>query len=166
MHGGTIEGDSPGLGAGSTFTVQLPVMAALTSQRDDDARAAPAPHASHRILLVDDNVDFAASLAMLLQGMGHNVRVAHEATAALAAAAQFRPEFAFIDIGLPVVNGYELARQLRAEPACAATILIAISGWSQEQDRRQAEEAGFALHLVKPVEFARIRSVLETLVAS
>ncbi len=166
MHGGTIEADSAGLGRGSTFTVHLPVMAALTSQRHEDARAAPPAPASHRILLVDDNVDFAASLALLLQGMGHDVRVAHDATAALTAAAQFRPEFAFVDIGLPVVNGYELARQLRAEPACATTVLIAISGWGQEQDRRQAEEAGFALHLVKPVEFARIRSVLETLVAS
>jgi signal transduction histidine kinase len=166
MHGGTIEAHSPGLGLGSTFTVQLPVMAALTSQRHDEVRLAPPAHASHRILLVDDNVDFAASLALLLQGMGHAVRVAHDAPAALSAAAEFRPEFAFIDIGLPLVNGYELARQLRAQPTSAATVLIAISGWGQEQDRRLAEEAGFALHLVKPVELARIKSALETLVGA
>lgn len=166
LHGGTIEAQSPGLGRGSAFTVQLPVMAALTSRRGD----APVARTSgsgrrHRILLVDDNVDFAASLALLLQGMGHDVQVAHDATTALSTAAEFSPEFAFLDIGLPLINGYELARRLKTSPACAETVLIAISGWGQEQDRLQAEQAGFALHLVKPVEFNRIQSVLDSLVS-
>ena len=89
----------------------------------------------------------------------------HDTAEALAAAADFEPEFAFLDIGLPVVSGYELARQLGSLPESAATVLVAVSGWGQEQDRLKAEEAGFALHLVKPVEFKRIQSVLESLVA-
>jgi CheY-like chemotaxis protein/two-component sensor histidine kinase len=164
LHGGTIEAASAGLGRGSVFTVELPVMAALAAQRDQRATAElPRRTRRHRVLLVDDNVDFAASLAMLLQSMGHDVRTTHDATAALATAAEFAPEFAFVDIGLPLINGYELARRLKAQPSSAKTVLIAISGWGQEQDRRQAEEAGFALHLVKPVEFTRIQAALETL---
>ncbi|HLF09925.1 MAG TPA: ATP-binding protein [Gammaproteobacteria bacterium] len=166
LHGGSIDVHSPGPSKGSAFTVTLPLMAALTSQRTDaPIESEPSERRRHRILLVDDNVDFAASLALLLQGMGHEIRVAHDATAALATAAEFRPEFAFLDIGLPVVNGYELARRLRSLSASAETVLIAVSGWGQEQDRSKAEHAGFRLHLVKPVEFTRIQAVLESLAA-
>jgi signal transduction histidine kinase/ActR/RegA family two-component response regulator len=164
LHGGTIEAQSPGLGSGSTFIVTLPVMAALTAQRAAASDAPAAARARQRILLVDDNVDFAESLELLLRGMGHEVHVEHEAEGALAAAAEFRPDFAFLDIGLPVVNGYELARRLRAQPSSKNTVLIAVSGWGQEQDRRQAEQAGFALHLVKPVELKSIQSALEVLI--
>jgi signal transduction histidine kinase/CheY-like chemotaxis protein len=163
LHSGTIEAESPGLGLGSRFIVTLPVMAALTAQRPASADLPAGQRERHRILLVDDNVDFAESLELLLSGMGHEVRVAHEAEGALVTAAQFRPDFAFLDIGLPLVNGYELARRMRAQPESAATILIAVSGWGQEQDRRQAEEAGFALHLVKPVELKSIETALESL---
>jgi CheY-like chemotaxis protein len=163
LHSGTIEAESPGLGLGSRFIVTLPVMAALTAQRPAAADLPAGQRERHRILLVDDNVDFAESLELLLSGMGHEVRVAHEAEGALVTAAQFRPDFAFLDIGLPLVNGYELARRMRAQPESAATILIAVSGWGQEQDRRQAEEAGFALHLVKPVELRSIETALESL---
>jgi len=165
LHGGTIKADSAGLGRGSTFTVELPVMAALTAQRPDAVfDQEPQARPSHRILLVDDNVDFAASLALLLQGLGHEVRVTHDATAALAAAKEFRPEFAFLDIGLPLVNGYELARRMKLQAETADVVLIAISGWGQDQDRQLAEDAGFSLHLVKPVELQRIQSVLDVLV--
>jgi two-component system, sensor histidine kinase len=162
LHGGTITGESAGLGLGSVFTVVLPVMAALTSERA--ATAARATPGRHRILLVDDNVDFAASLALLLQNLGHTVRVAHDAAAALAAARELKPEFAFLDLGLPQVSGYDLARALRAQPESAATVLVALSGWGQARDRQRSQEAGFALHLVKPVELQNIQTVLASLV--
>jgi signal transduction histidine kinase len=163
LHGGTIDAHSPGVGSGSTFTVTLPVMAALTAQRNVFGVKMPTTRVSHRILLVDDNVDFATSLAILMKGMGHKVRVAHDAYEALIAAADFRPEFAFLDLGLPVVTGYELARRLKARPETAETVLIAVSGWGQEKDRQLAEEAGFALHLVKPVASERIQSAIDSL---
>jgi signal transduction histidine kinase/ActR/RegA family two-component response regulator len=163
LHGGTIHAHSPGLGSGSTFTVTLPVMAALTAQRSVADVKAQTTRDLHRILLVDDNVDFVTSLAILMKRMGHEVRVAHDADQALIAAADFRPQFAFLDVGLPVVNGYELAKRLKARPETADTVLIAVSGWGQEKDRQQAEEAGFALHLVKPVASERIQSAIDSL---
>jgi CheY-like chemotaxis protein len=114
-------------------------------------------------MLVDDNVDFATSLALLLQTLGHEVRVAHDASEALAIAVKFAPEFAFLDLGLPRVSGYELARQLRANPATERIVLIALSGWGQQQDRDRSREAGFALHLVKPIELQGVEAALRTL---
>jgi CheY-like chemotaxis protein len=163
LHGGSIHAHSPGIGGGSTFTVTLPVMAALTAQRNVADIKAQTTRNSHRILLVDDNVDFVASLAILMKHMGHEVRVAHDADQALVAVADFRPEFAFLDIGLPGVDGYELARRLKSRPETAQTVLIAVSGWGQDKDREQAEQAGFALHLVKPVASERIQSAIEAL---
>ncbi len=166
LHGGSIEAASPGAGEGSTFTVRLPVKAALTSEH---AKPAAPPTTvpgggCTRILLVDDNVDFATSLSFLLQEMGHEVCVAHDATDALEKAGEFRPDFAFLDIGLPVVDGYELARRLRALLRSDIP-LVAISGWGQEEDRRRAREAGFAWYLVKPVGLESIRSALNSLAA-
>lgn len=160
LHDGTIDAESPGRGEGSTFSVRLPTAHAPARiseparvQQDRDTPCA-------RILLVDDNEDFANSLSVLLKKLGHQVRVAHDAPEALAVAAEFRPDFGFLDIGLPTMNGYELARQLRQQPG-NAPVLIAISGWGQKEDRRRAKEAGFARYLVKPVELASIRLVLE-----
>jgi signal transduction histidine kinase/CheY-like chemotaxis protein len=166
LHGGTILAESGGAGAGSVFTVQLPVKAALTAEQPPvaPAVAAPASVPGSRILLVDDNVDFALSLSFLLQEMGHEVCVAHDATEALDRATDFGPDFAFLDIGLPIVDGYELARRLRT--LLHANIpLVAISGWGQEEDRRKAKEAGFAWYLVKPVGLDSIRSALASLAA-
>lgn len=166
LHGGSIEAASPGPGKGSTFTVRLPVKAALTSEHE--RRRAPAtpavPGSCARILLVDDNVDFATSLSFLLKEMGHEVCVAHNADEALDKAGEFQPDFAFLDIGLPVVDGYELARRLRALLPSGIP-LVAISGWGQEEDRRRAREAGFAWYLVKPVGLESIRSALNSLAA-
>jgi len=164
LHDGSIVAESPGLGRGSLFTVTLPVMAALASDRSE-APAAPPPSKQEpcRILLVDDNVDFAMSLALLLETLGHDVSVAHDASEALAIASERAPEFAFLDLGLPRVSGYELARKLRANPATARTVLIALSGWGQPQDRERSKEAGFALHLVKPIELQGIEAALRTL---
>jgi two-component system, sensor histidine kinase len=118
---------------------------------------------THRILLVDDNVDFAISLALLLESQGHEVRVAHDAEGALTAARELKPEIAFLDLGLPKVSGYDLARRLREQAETADAVLVALSGWGQASDRARSREAGFALHLVKPVDFRNIEAVLSTL---
>ena len=118
---------------------------------------------THRILLVDDNVDFAISLALLLENQGHEVRVAHDAEGALIAARELKPEIAFLDLGLPKVSGYDLARGLREQAETADAVLIALSGWGQASDRARSREAGFVLHLVKPVDFGSIEAVLSTL---
>ncbi len=167
LHGGSIAAASPGIGEGSTFTVRLPVKAALTSEHGKSNLSAQPPAASGacaRILLVDDNVDFATSLSFLLREMGHEVCIAHDAGEALERAGEFKPDCAFLDIGLPVVDGYELARRLRALLRSDIP-LVAISGWGQEEDRRRARQAGFAWYLVKPVGLASIRSALDSLVA-
>lgn len=165
LHGGSVKASSPGAGGGSRFTVSLPALEPAPEAERAPLEAlectAAARAKAHRILLVDDNVDFATSLQLLLEGLGHEVRVAHDASEALAAAREFAPEFAFLDIGLPRISGYELAEQLRA--LSSAMVLVALSGWGQEQDRRRAEAAGFAMHLVKPVELARVRAALGAL---
>jgi CheY-like chemotaxis protein len=162
LHGGSIVAQSEGLGRGSQFSIRLPVVApsgdASTAQ---SAAGASAPaRTSLRILLADDNEDFADSLAMLLGALGHEVRVEHDGLRAADAAAEFKPEFAFLDIGLPKLNGYELAHRLREGPATCQTVLIAVTGWGQPDDRRRSREAGFVHHLVKPVEFASIQQIL------
>ncbi len=163
LHGGSITASSPGPRRGSVFNVTLPVLAALASNRDTEPAPRPSPQGPHRILLVDDNVDFADSLAMLLETLGHRVSVAHDAERALEIANEVVPEFAFLDLGLPRISGYELARELRARPRLARTVLIALSGWGQAHDRERSSEAGFALHLVKPVELEGLQVALETL---
>jgi len=109
------------------------------------------------VLVVDDNVDAAGTMAEL---WGHEVRVAHEGPAAVEEAVRFRPEVVLLDIGLPGMNGYEVARQLRQEAGLSATLLIALTGYGQEEDRRQAHHSGFAHHLVKPVDLARLQALL------
>jgi CheY-like chemotaxis protein len=113
-----------------------------------------------RVLVVDDNKDFAQSLAELLKAYGHEVAIAYDGEHALAIAGEFRPQFGLLDIGLPSMDGYELARQLRRLPWADNLILVAISGWGQEQDRRRSREAGFALHLVKPVQYPVVQAAL------
>jgi signal transduction histidine kinase len=164
LHEGTLEVRSPGLGKGSTFTVRLPLAARTAEHRSTSNGATPPEGAQpFRILIVDDNADFATSLSMLLQSLGHDVRVAHDARAGFAAAREFAPHFAFLDIGLPEINGYQLAAQLRASPATEGTTLVAVSGWGQLKDRVRSQEAGFTLHLVKPIELEQIRTVLSGL---
>ena len=161
LHDGFLEARSAGAGQGSEFVVRLP----LSSARLDAAAAAPGPgpaaSSGRRVLLADDNVDFATSLGQLLAARGHDVRVVHDGAAALATAAQFAPEIAFIDIGMPKVHGFEVARRMRAQPATAGCMLVAVTGWGQENDRRRAREAGFDRHLVKPVDPQQIESILE-----
>jgi two-component system, sensor histidine kinase len=162
LHGGTIEAHSTGLGCGSTFVIDLPLLEAPVSAgfkgRALEAGSLTRPN---RILLVDDNVDFASSLAMLLRELGHEVYVAHDAAQAIDLAREVRLDVAFLDLGLPDVSGYDLARRLHEMPESSHVVLIALSGWGQAPDVQRSREAGFARHLVKPVEIGTIKKTLE-----
>jgi CheY-like chemotaxis protein len=152
MHGGAITVHSEGLGTGCEFTVTLPLSTELAETPPTEAPAPAAASNAIRILVVDDNVDAADSLATLLEICGHRCRMVHDAKSALEAFADFRPELILSDIGLPEINGYELARRLRRLDGGATVRLIAVSGWGQPDDIKRAEEAGFDQHLTKPVD--------------
>ncbi len=160
LHGGAIEGESEGPGFGSTFTVELPVMAAATTP-------APAPNSRRRgrgrrrILIAEDIPDAAETLRMMLDLMGHQVMVAADGIQAIALAKAFRPEIALLDIGMPRMDGCDAARAIRKELG-QSVLLVAVTGWGQEEDQRRAREAGFDHHLTKPAE----PSVLEALISS
>ena len=151
LHGGTITARSDGLGHGSEFVVRLPLAMAPADAANAEVRQ-QAPAQSRRVLVVDDNRDFALSLSALLEFEGHDVRTTFEATSAETVAAEFLPEIAFLDLGLPNVNGFELARRLRGQPWMDGIVLVAVTGWGKDEDRQRSREAGFDLHLVKPVE--------------
>jgi signal transduction histidine kinase/ActR/RegA family two-component response regulator len=162
LHGGKIEAHSEGLGRGSRFTVWLrPAAASVAPLLPEPAKPSHRPSVARRILLADDNVDFVNGFAMILRQQGHEVAVAYDGNVALQAAASFKPEFAFLDIGLPHVNGYDLAQRLREMPATENSVLTAVTGWGQQADRDRAREAGFDHHLVKPVDFEQIYRILE-----
>ncbi|WP_159593541.1 PAS domain-containing hybrid sensor histidine kinase/response regulator [Hydrogenophaga sp. BPS33] len=154
LHGGTVRASSAGRGRGSEFVVRLPIAMALDSPDEDGPLVAtietPAI-ASHRILVVDDNRDAAESLAMLLELSGHETRLAFDGLEAVALSAQFLPEVVLLDIGLPKMNGYEVAARIRALPGGDATLLIALTGWGHDEERQRSAQAGFDGHLVKPV---------------
>jgi signal transduction histidine kinase/ActR/RegA family two-component response regulator len=159
LHGGTIAAASEGLGRGSRFTVRLPIVV------EPEPLSKPTPAAfisteTYRILLADDNVDFVNSIGALLTAMGHSVVITHNGPDALAAAARFCPDYAFLDIGLPQMSGYDLARGIRKLSSGPMTVLIAVTGWGQEKDRQLAFEAGFDHHMVKPVRFEQIEEIL------
>ncbi|HYD83024.1 MAG TPA: ATP-binding protein, partial [Opitutus sp.] len=155
LHGGSIEARSEGPGQGSEFIIRLP----LAAWRNTAASVAPAvqggarplPHASRRILVVDDNADAADSLGMLLEHMGHQVHVVNDGESALAAARAGRPDVMFLDISMPGMDGYTVASRLRMDPRLAKTRIVAMTGHGQEDDRRKSREAGFDAHVVKPV---------------
>ncbi|WP_342117290.1 hybrid sensor histidine kinase/response regulator [Pseudoduganella sp. OTU4001] len=159
LHGGSIRAVSAGAGQGSTFIVSLPLLETASS-RVAEPVAAPADGRLHRILLADDNVDFVNGIGGLLRSLGHQVQICHDGQQALAAAEVFAPEFAFLDIGLPQLNGYDLARALLRLPALRHTVLVAVTGWGQQKDRQQAFEAGFHHHLVKPVSIDQFQEIL------
>jgi CheY-like chemotaxis protein len=160
LHGGTVEARSAGPGRGSEFIVRLPLALPDPATANDAAAAKSVAAARRRILVADDNHDAADSLALLLELAGHEVRVAHLGHAAVALAQAFRPHTALLDIGMPDLSGYEVAQQLRREPWATDIQLIALTGWGQDEDRRQALEAGFDHHLVKPVDPDQLAALL------
>jgi PAS domain S-box-containing protein len=162
-HGGTVEVRSEGTHQGSEFIVRLPTgrgTAERPSSRDDDGKGA-APKRL-RVLVADDNDDSAQTCAMLLQFWGHEVRTASNGEEALAVAEQFRPEVALLDIGMPQLSGYEVAERLRQCPWGQAATLIAVTGWGQEDDKHQANQAGFDHHLTKPVDPKQLQPLIES----
>jgi CheY-like chemotaxis protein len=161
MHGGSIEARSQGSCKGSEFIVRLPVV--LTGTVSDERTAEEStPSSRRRILVVDDNRDSAISLGMMLQLMGNEVRTAHDGLEALRTAEVFGPDVVLLDIGLPKLNGYEVARRIRSEAWGRDVLLIAVTGWGQEEDKRRSKEAGFNFHLVKPVEPAALEKLLSS----
>ncbi len=161
MHGGTVEAHSEGHGMGSEFVVRLPIVLSVVQERQEegDEQQDP-PTARRRVLVVDDNVDAASSLAMVLKLMGNEVRTAHDGLEGVAAAREFRPDVILLDIGMPRLNGYEACRRIRQEPWGKNVVLVALTGWGQEEDKRKAQEAGFDRHMVKPVEPAALAKLL------
>jgi len=163
LHGGTIQALSEGRGKGSRFTVKLQRLAdspALAAAGDSPRLSSTAPARVLRILVVDDNIDAAESLALMLESDGHTVTRANDARSAIAHARSESPDAMLLDIGLPDIDGYELARRLRALPEADEAMLIAVTGYGQAEDRRRAADAGFDHYLVKPVEYDTLRALL------
>jgi CheY-like chemotaxis protein/two-component sensor histidine kinase len=164
LHGGSVVATSSGPGHGSEFVVRIPALPYDPRRPRSDTGADQTPWAPpSRVLIVDDNVDSAESLAMLLNLTGHSVRTAHDGPSAIEAAREHRPDVVLLDIGLPRMDGYEVARRLRQEPDMPAVLLIAMTGYGQEEDRRKTREAGFDFHLVKPVDADELTRVLTRL---
>jgi PAS domain S-box-containing protein len=166
MHGGTVEALSEGPGKGSEFVVRMPLAELSTLATEPTVSKELAPEGatdSHRVLVVDDNIDAAESLGKMLRLMGNQVRTAHDGLSALEAAANFIPEVVLLDIGLPGMDGHEVARRLRLLSGLEEAVLVAQTGWGQDEDRRRSREAGFHHHLVKPVSAAALQKVLGSL---
>ena len=179
LHGGSVLAHSEGPGRGSEFVVRLPLLKTVSEfERPARSRAdAAAPHGDRpalpqggnggpggrRTLVVDDNVDSADSLAMLLRLTGHETVTAHDGVEALATAERFQPEVVFLDIGMPRLNGYEAARRIREAPWGRGMVLVAMTGWGKDEDRRRSREAGFDAHLVKPADCSELLKLMESL---
>src|SRR5690606_26447476 len=159
MHGGSVEATSPGLGRGSEFIVRLPT--------DPDpppaSPSAPAPEPAEtprRVLIVDDNRDSADTLGLLLGLNGHETHAVYDGVAAVEAAERIDPDVVVLDIGLPGLSGYDVARRIREQSGPTRPLLVALTGWGQDEDRRRSEEAGFDAHLVKPLDEAALRALM------
>jgi PAS domain S-box-containing protein len=154
MHGGRVTAHSDGPGRGSEFVVRLPALAGPPRAAEEGKALAPerAAGPARRVLVVDDNVDAAESLALLLRATGHEVRTAYDGPAALREAEALRPEVVLLDVGLPRIDGYEVARRLRQQGGLKSALVVALTGYGQDEDRRRALEAGFDVHLVKPAD--------------
>lgn len=176
MHGGTLTVCSAGPGRGSTFTVRLPMCTATATAApapgpgpavQPPVATAPAPPAAGCCVLVADDLREAAqSLAQLLEALGHEVHVAFDGAQALALAERHIPDVALLDLGMPVQDGYETCRRIRAQPWGKATVLIAQTGWGQPMDRQRTQDAGFDHHLVKPITLAALTDLLARAPAS
>jgi CheY-like chemotaxis protein/anti-sigma regulatory factor (Ser/Thr protein kinase) len=164
MHGGSVAVQSEGAGKGSEFTVRLPLprLVEQPAASHPKAKERAAPLAGRRILVVDDNRDAADSMGMFLKFLGAKMHVAYDGASALAAMAMFGPDVVLLDIGMPGMDGYEVARRIRRQPEHQGVLLLAMTGWGQEEDRRRTAEAGFDHHLVKPVDPLALQTLLVT----
>ena len=180
LHGGTVEATST-LGQGSEFVVRLPLRSdewRVVSGEQENLGHAPSPPATHhsplatsssplatplRVLIVDDNVDTVSSFSMLLRASGHDVRTAHDGFAAIEAALDYRPDAMLLDIGLPGLNGYEVAKRIRQHPEFLHVTLIALTGYGQDSDRQTSLQAGFNHHLVKPARLEQLQKILASI---
>jgi CheY-like chemotaxis protein len=162
LHGGTITAASAGTGLGSEFTVRLPVLAGPPDPGPAacDPHKAPLHGPARRVLVVDDNIDAAESAAMLLRIWGHVVHTVHDGLSVLQAVRDFQPEIILLDIGLPGMTGYEVAQLLRAQPESQSLVLAAITGYGQEADKRRSREAGFNMHLTKPLDPIKLEKLI------
>ena len=159
-HGGSVEAASGGLGRGSTFTIRLPRVQAGHTEALPVPEAREKPARGKRVLIVDDNVDAAETLAMMLELLGQQTRQAHEGVGAISAAREYRPELIFMDIGLPGLSGHEVAAKLRGELGMHDTFIVALSGYGTDEDRRKSMRAGFDSHLVKPLDPSTLPDIL------
>jgi CheY-like chemotaxis protein/two-component sensor histidine kinase len=168
MHGGAVEAHSEGLGRGSEFLVRLPLTVQPTAEQPSQSgnRENVATVPKQRILIVDDNRDSAISLGMMLSLMGNEIRTAHDGLEGLEAAEAFQPDVMVLDIGLPKLNGYEVCRRIRKQPWGKRMVVVALTGWGQEEDMRRSNEAGFNHHMVKPVDPAALEKLLAGLESS
>jgi len=165
LHGGTVHAESKGPGRGSAFVVELPMAQQGGRSQPVKTLKATVPSSSNRrrVLVVDDNEDAAEMLAGALAQIGYDVAVAHDGPSALERAAAFEPDVALLDIGLPVIDGYELAERLRMQASGHRHLsLIAVTGYGQEADRVRSDRAGFERHLVKPIDLQQLAVVLES----
>jgi CheY-like chemotaxis protein len=163
MHGGSVLAQSDGLGQGSTFSIQLPLWHATSGAQSSPAHDRQQPVEALRVLVVDDNHDAADSLGMLLSALGVEVNIAYDGASALASAAQWSPAAILLDLGMPGMDGWEVARPLRRDPAMKEVKLIALTGWGQDEDRKRTESAGFDHHIIKPVDFALLQKLLASI---
>jgi PAS domain S-box-containing protein len=163
MHGGSIEARSEGLGKGAEFVVRLPILVEASAPPADGGEEPAPPKSSLRVLVVDDNRDGADSLAMMLRLMGNDTHTAYDGQEAMAAAGELRPDVVLLDVGLPGLNGYEACRRIREQPWGKGVVLVAVTGWGQEDDRRRSHDAGFDHHMVKPVDPRALMKMLAAL---
>ena len=161
MHGGTVQANSAGLGQGSEFVVRLPL---VSDKRPAELSGTPEISTSllkpRRVLVVDDNRDAAESMGILLKLLGADVHVAYSGAEALEALPAYRPDVVILDIGMPGMDGYEVARRIRQQPEFQKVTLIALTGWGQDKDRRQSQTAGFDYHLIKPADVDALQALL------
>jgi signal transduction histidine kinase/CheY-like chemotaxis protein len=160
MHDGRIDIRSQGPGQGTEIEIRLPITTTMAQDAIEPERPGVTAPRSFRVLIVDDNVDAAEMLDLLVSGLGHTTKLAHDGAAALTAAAEFVPDVIFLDVGLPVINGYTVARRLRERPEFNHVHIAAVTGWGQDEDRRRAREAGFDSHYTKPLSPAVLEALL------
>jgi len=165
MHGGTLTGYSAGAGKGSEFTLQLPILAVSEAEQSEARGNAPAPLARQRVLIVEDNRDTASMMNLMLTEWGQETRIAHDGASALDMANEFRPHVVLLDVGLPKLHGYEVARRLRQQEWARDTYVIAITGWGLEADRH-GEAAGIDQRLLKPVDPEALHGLLASRVSA